>query len=204
MLNNSYLQPVALSAVLALGGVWPVYASTVLTDNLAETSGGSVTISGHSLQAQSFTTDARAYSLDSVQLLLASPDQGTSVSLYSDSGSLPAQLLATLSLSGSYSSELSITTYTADSVLLAANTTYWIVIGNTLGSTDWAYQASDDGSSHAWAEWDGSYWFTYSSYPYQLSVNASALTAVPLPMAWPLFLSGFACLGLCKRRVRRG
>lgn len=192
----------SVAAALWISGAAPVQASG-FGDNLAADSGGTITVSGSTWEAQSFSTDNQAYLLDSISLLISSLDEGTSVSLYSDAYSAPSQALATLTLSGAYTTNLAATRFLAGNFSLTANTTYWVVLSNVTGATDWSFQATDDGSSNASAEWDGSYWSSSTSYPFQMSVNVTP-ASVPLPMSLPLLLTGLAGMIGFARRPRHG
>ncbi len=192
LLNN-------ITIFLLLSAALSSNASTTLTDNLAGTSGGATAASGSVWEAQSFSTDSQNYVLNSVSLLLSSADSGAAVYLYSDSSSAPSQLLGQLNLSDNYSSSLSPTVFTATNLSLTANTSYWVVLNDVNGSVNWSYQATDSGTSANWAEWDGSFWATSTSYPYQLSVVATP-AAVPLPASFSLLLAGLASLGFTKRK----
>ncbi|WGS86101.1 choice-of-anchor R domain-containing protein [Methylomonas sp. UP202] len=198
--NTTWVLPVA--AAFWISGAAPVQASG-FGDNLAADSGGTLTVSGSTWEAQSFSTDNQAYLLDSISLLISSLDEGTSVSLYSDAYSAPSQALATLTLSGAYTTNLAATGFLAGDFSLTANTTYWVVLSNVTGATDWSFQATDDGSANAWAEWDGSYWSSSTSYPFQMSVRVTP-AAVPVPMSLPLMLTGLAGIVGFARGPRRG
>ena len=194
----------AVLAALPLG----VHAQAVLSNNLSNASGGTETASGATYFTSSFGTDASAYTLNSVSLLLDNSAAGTAeVDIFSDatdyqgsSGLQPGTLIGTLSSPTSYSSTLAPATFTASGISLAANSTYWVVLKANSGAFDWSYTNNDTGSGSGFqdtfGESDdaGATWTTYGSGPTQMSVLATP-AAVPeastaLSLGLPLSLLG--------------
>lgn len=186
---------IAVLFLYLVGATIDSHAATILTDNLSATSAGSDSVSDNVLLAADFSTDSSAYGLSSVTLLLREESVGTaSLNLYSDNGGIPGFLLGTLTSSGSYSSNLADTVFTASGITLAANTTYWLVLGASSGTFEWSWTATNSGSGAGYtgnsAYFDGSYWYgTSGVYPYQLSVtaNPAGTSAVPEPASFGLF-----------------
>jgi hypothetical protein len=175
--------PLALFAV-ALGAAATVHAATVLSSNLTATTSDVEAATSTRWLATSFGSSTSAMVLDSATLLLANPlASSATLSLYSDGGLQPGTLLATLASPVSYSATLASTTFTSGSALLAANTTYWLVLQTTSSSINWAWTSDNAGTGvgfqHSWGESDdaGVNWFTVDVYPAQLSVTASPIAA---------------------------
>jgi hypothetical protein len=187
-------------SVLALIGTLPSTsrAGTVLSDNLSATSGGTEAASGSTWLTSSFGTDASSYTLNSVTLLLANSVGGKAeVDLYTDGGLQPGSFVGTLTAPGSYSSSLASTTFTTSGITLASDSTYWVVLKALSGEFDWSWTTANTGSGvgfqDTWGESDdaGATWFTYDTFPTQMSVSAtSASAAVPEPTSLALFGSG--------------
>ena len=158
--------------------------TTDLSDNLSETSGGSETATGSTYLATSFATTT-ATTLTQVRLLMDQVSSGTAtVSIYSDSGSEPGTLVATLTSPSSYSSSLASTTFSsASGVSLAADTTYWVVLKASAGSYNWSFTSDDensastgDGFTGVWgiSSDSGVTWYIDNDYPLQMSVTTSS------------------------------
>lgn len=170
------------------------------------------TVNGETWYAIPFTTGSAPSRLSSVNLPFAAGYQndadGFSLSLYSDASGTPAIPLEVLSgssapLPGDYS-------YTSGaSTPLAANTTYWVVMGNS-GTGAYSLTATDSGSEtsvYGWSIGDsmlgsgdaGASWNNVS-----LDVTLSVSIAVPEPSAWEA-IAGLGALGAAGafRRCRR-
>ena len=157
---------------------------TDLSDNLSGTSGGSETATGSTYLSASFTTTT-ATTLTQVTLLLDQVSSGTAtVSIYTDSGSEPGTLVATLTSPSNYSSALASTIFSSSSgVSLTANTTYWVVLKASSGSYNWSFTSDDenststgDGFTGVWGTSgdSGVTWYTDDDYPLQMSVTTSS------------------------------
>ncbi|OJW18916.1 MAG: hypothetical protein BGO49_17865 [Planctomycetales bacterium 71-10] len=183
-------------------------AGVVLADNLSETSGGAYSATGDSWLASSFGTDGSSYILQSVTLMLSRDSIGgeAAVDVYTDGGLEPGSLVATLAGPASVPGSSGPATFTASGVLLQANATYWVVLRAVTGEFLWSWAGSNDGSGagfqtgSATSDFAGSGWFYADSYPFQMSVSASA---VPEPGSAWLAAIGAAGVALAARR-RRG
>lgn len=171
-------------------------AETTISDNTTLSSAGTNEVSANNWLASSFTLGA----LDGDSLLatvVGSTTSGTaSLALYSSdaSGLIPESALASFTATGSTDGTLS---FSLNGLSLTAGT-YWAVLTNTTGSTQWSWTEDSSGSgtgfTGAWANSDdaGSTWFSNSTlYPLQVSVSVSS---VPEPTALLLGLAGVAGL----------
>jgi hypothetical protein len=182
-------------AGFALLGLLPAGATAdTLTDNLANASAGTEAAIGADWITASFGTGATAYDLNSVTLLLATPTPGlVELDIYSDGGLQPGSLVGSLTATDAITGSLSDITFTTNDITLSANSTYWAVLKAASGEYDWSWTADDSGAGigfqDQWGESSdaGVTWFTYSGFPTQLSVEA---TAVPEPGAGALLLTG--------------
>jgi hypothetical protein len=188
-------------------------ADVILADNLASATGGTADVTGDVWYAASFATDASAYTLSSVVLMLQETEAplDVRVDLYSDGGLEPGSLLGSLSASGALSTGLEPVTFTASGLGLAADTTYWVVVHASSGSLAWGWTASKTGDGVgfrvAWSESDdaGSSWFTTEQFPFQMQVNAAPLTAaVPEPPTIVMASTALAGLAAAGRLRRSG
>jgi len=190
----------------------PVRAATILSDNLSAASSGTESASGSTWITGSFGTDASQYLLDSFTLLLANSSTGTAeVDIYDDGGLQPGSLIGILMPPAVYSTTLAPTTFSGNSILLSANSTYWVVLKATSGQFDWSWTTDNTGTGvgfqNTWGSSDdaGATWFTYDVFPVQFSAEAStAAAAAPEPGTLALFMTGAllgagACLS---RRLR--
>lgn len=204
----------AAITVLLLCPLTPQLNAQVGVSNLEFSPLGNVFRSANQFLAAGFTTDSSAtqFSLTGVSLPFAST-AGTidnfTVSIYTASGTnLPDTLVGTLA--GPTSPPSSVTsTFTNSSLLLNANTTYWITWGFTSGtgfyespqmnvtsaSGDWALIDRPAISTNAGSSWSAG----GVGFPMQFSVQASA---VPEPAA-AATLAGLIILGFTATRRRR-
>jgi hypothetical protein len=162
--------------------------------------------------AQSFVTDGSGYALLSVDVLLGKLVVQPSLTAELHAGGITSvgALLATF---GAFTvpagSPTAVTLATTLPVALAANTTYWVVLGTAgVGSFGWSY-AKGGGTTgagslgnYAYSSNAGASWGSFNSDdPYQIRVNVSA---VPEPSAFALWAGGLAALGFVGRRRRPG
>jgi hypothetical protein len=171
---------------------------TVYLTSLGQASIGSAAVASDSWQAESFFTGKNpgGYVLDSVQLEMTpasgAPDDFT-VMLYTDvgiNGPIPGTSLGTL-IGSTDPSASGLYTYTADSLELAPDTSYFIVVtagtASSAGAYAWSVEntSSTTSPSGGWG-WvstlssssDGSYWpFSSDTVP-QFDLTA---TAIPEP-----------------------
>jgi len=139
------------------GAAVPAIAQSVLSTNLTATTTDVETVAGSDWLTASFGTGTSAMVLDSATLKLASIVTGSAaLSLYTDGGLQPGTFVGTLTSPSSYSTTLANTTFTSGSLMLAANTTYWLVLSATTGSFDWAWTTDNSGTGigfqHVWGE----------------------------------------------------
>jgi hypothetical protein len=176
----------------------PAHAATILSDNLSASTSGTESASGSTWITGSFGTDASQYLLDSITLLLANSSTGTAeVDIYDDGGLEPGSLIGVLTPPAVYSTALAQTTFSGNSILLSANSTYWVVLKATTGQFDWAWTSDNTGTGfgfqNTWGSSDdaGATWFTYDVFPVQFSAEAStAAAAAPEPGTLALFITG--------------
>jgi len=171
----------------------PARASeTTIADNTSLSSAGTNEVSGDAWLAASFTVDA----LDGEGLLatlVGSTQAGSaSLALYSSdaSGLIPDSALATFTAVNSTDGTLNFSL----SGLTLGSGTYWAVLSNATGSSEWSWTADSVGAgtgfTGAWANSDdaGVTWFSNSTlYPLQLRM---AVSTVPEPGSWLLGLVG--------------
>jgi hypothetical protein len=193
-------------ALVFLAASRPAAADAVLSDNLTSASGGVETATGDTWLTAGFGTDGRDYDLTSITLLLQRASIGGQVELdvYDDDFLQPGSLVGSLTYSGTIGSSLSEVTFTTTGLSLAANSSYWVVLKAVTGEFAWSWANDSDGSGagfqHTWGSTDdaGATWFTYDSYPLQMSVMA---TAVPEPGSLiPFALGAGAVLVHFRRR----
>jgi hypothetical protein len=168
-----------------------------ISSNLSNATAGTETASGSTWLTASFGTDSSSSSLSNVTLLLSNPSAGIAeVDLYSNSLLQPGSLVGTLNSPGSYSSELSNTTFSSSGLALSANSTYWIVLKALSGEFDWAWTTDSSGTGTGFqGTWGistdaGSTWYTYAVYPTQFSVTTTAATVTPEPGTGLLGITG--------------
>jgi hypothetical protein len=168
-----------------------------ISNNLSNATAGTETASGSTWVTASFGTGSSSSTLSNVTLLLSNPAAGVAeVDLYSNSLLQPGSLVGTLNSPGSYSSELSNTTFSSSGLALSANSTYWIVLKALSGEFDWAWTTESSGTGIGFqGTWGistdaGSTWYTYAVYPTQFSVTTTAATVTPEPRAGLLGITG--------------
>src|SRR6202043_2556061 len=89
----------------------------------------------------------------------------------------PGVLVGDLTSPGSFSGSIAATTFTSAGILLAANTTYWVVLKG-LGTENMSWQWTNDntglgtGFQHTWGHSDnsGGTWLTFDTQPMQMQV----------------------------------
>jgi hypothetical protein len=202
-INLSRLRAVCAASALALAMPFSAMAST-LSDNTAQVSADALAVTSSNWLAASFTSDAN-YSMTTLDAVLsASTDSGAAtLALYSSDAStlIPDSLLATFQPVSSAGG----LTFTVSGVTLQSNTSYWLVLSNASGTSQWSWTEASEGTgtgfTGVWANSDdaGGVWFTNSSlYPLQASVSVSA---VPEPTSMLLWLGGLSLLLVARRHV---
>jgi len=189
-----------LKAVL-VATAWLASASTthatVLSDNLGAVSFFSEGAGANYWVAASFGTDAQAYELTSVVLLMGGgPVSNAAVEIYTSAGAgvgQPGSLVGILELPVSEPVGKSNVTFTATGILLSPSATYWVVLRSTLGGEyyNW-YWAMDNtgtgvGFQHTWgySEDAGASWTTFDGGPMVMQVNAEPVPWIDLGFALP-------------------
>jgi hypothetical protein len=164
-------------------------AAETLSDNLANPSSGTQTLSQSIVFAESFKTGWSAYTLTSVDLAIKTISAGSlTVGVYSDQLMYPGTLLGSLTSSGNYPSTLSTVNFSG-SVPLSANTRYWILVSATSGSFGWSWTGTGGGTGPGYlGEWGGSpdggaTWYTNTVDSVQMRVNATPTSAPSLSIS---------------------
>ena len=155
--------------------------SNVLSSNITNASGGVETSTGTTYNAASFSTGTSAYTLNSVDLLLASTSGTATVEILTDTANQPGTLVGTLTSPSTYATTATSTAFTSTAgIALAANSTYWVVLIANTGSFDWSWTSDDTdytgvGYTDSWAQTTdgGSTYFSYNTSPTQMTVNAT-------------------------------
>ena len=182
----------------------------VLVSNIDVPIRGITALSQDLWAAQAFNTDASAYRLDSIEVLLGSltGDLGLVAELHADAGGSPGSTLASLALAGVGTGAPADTVLPGSFFHLSANTAYWLVLGATgSGGFGWAYAQGNaqtgPGSlgGYAYSTDAGASWNPFAAYdPYNIRVNVSS---VPEPSIAGLLLVGLLSMWwLQARRVR--
>ena len=182
-----------------------------LSNNLDQPTGSTEIVTASTFVASSFGTGNYSSILKSAALLLQVTGQPNPViALYSDMNGEPGSDLGQLLSPSSYGTKLQVTSFGGNQLLLAANSTYWIVAeAASSGSYQWAYSSNDVGTGPGFQlNWAISYqedtdWFPSDVLPMQMLVQDSS-TVMPEPgsillLAFGLAVTGFAVL---RRRYR--
>lgn len=199
----------AACAFSALTWAAPLAAqATTLSDNTAQLSSDSLAATATNWLAASFTADTSIGQATLDAVLLGSVDSGAStLALYSSdaSGLVPDSLLATFTATTTSTGTLG---FTLSGVSLSAGSSYWLVLSNASGSTNWAWTESSDGTGNGftgvWANSDdaGAVWFTNSTlYPLQAMV---AVSAVPEPAPLVLWLGALTLFAVVRTTRAKG
>lgn len=197
-----------------------LYASAATTapqpgaSNLGGSLGSSLSRNANSPAAQRFTTDASSaqFSLDAVTMRLSATGivDDFSVTIMTNSGSnFPDQVVGVLTGPTSISS-FGDYTFTASNLVLDASTSYWVEASFTEGAGYTTYFTTAGLAEGDWsvvggiAAHAGGSWFNATSNPLLISLEASAMSAIPEPSTYAA-LAGLAALGatLWRRRTPR-
>ncbi|MGH6645505.1 choice-of-anchor R domain-containing protein [Aquabacterium sp.] len=174
--------------------------ATTLSDNTEQVSSGTLAATATSWLAASFTSDAD-HSLATLDAVLSgSVDSGAStLALYSSdaSGLIPDSLLATFTATSTDGGSLG---FTLSGIDLLAGSSYWLVLSNGAGGTNWSWTEASEGTGTGftglWANSDdaGDVWFTNSTlYPLQAKVTVSAVPESATLLLWLGALPLLAC-----------
>jgi hypothetical protein len=180
--------------------------AAVVVSNLSGTDNANASPQSTFWLGQAFTTDDTSYNLQSVGLQGGNSPSGSSVYLYSDSGSLPSAQLGSFSTTDFGSTSDTYTLPVNDTITLDPSETYWIVFapndvnfglwqrtpdGNQDGPgaiPDLQASSNDGGSSFSSQAIDGFL---------KLEINADP---VPEPSVPVTFLAGTILLGSRRKR----
>jgi len=204
----------AVLAGVTAAMMMPVHAD-VLVSNTAQPLRGTTVISASPLDqfaAQSFSTDANAYQLNSIDLVLGNQtaDSLPFATLHADVAGSVGGVLTSFGVSGIGSGTPSLVMLMAvgSPLTLAPSTTYWIVLGEAgTGSFGFSYA---QGNSQVGPGSLGAYRYsvdaglTWGSAgtddPHLLGVN---VTPVPEPSTYALMLMGLLGIGIGGRAYRQ-
>ena len=183
MTSTSGFRTLVATVAAGLLAIAPARAH-ILSNNVAEGTGYTESVSSNDWLGTSFMTDSRTWNLTSVDLsidLYGGNPQDIVVRLFSDDTSggptQPGVPLATLQLAGNVSWLL--TRFVADGVVLDPLKHYWIVVSTPAGTSgEWEYAWTSYGGGVGFlADWAssgdaGASWLTSSSQPMTMRVNA--------------------------------
>ncbi len=202
-----------LSLLIAFGlacAAGSARADTIIFDNLNNSNNGFRGVTDTNWDAQRFNSDSTNLFLTSVTLnLFSSGGSGNFfLDLYSDNANQPGISLANL-----YTGP---TLGTGDILFsnlnlpLSPNTNYWLVLGDTTGSTlslSWGVTTTLTGTGSGFQTTaalttdSGMNWFVFNNAPYRTQITAST---VPEPTTMLLgALGGFGLLAASRRRLSR-
>lgn len=180
-----------LGVFLSLLCFTPVLRGAVLIDTLENGNDSSDSISNTSWIADSFTTTANDFILDTVELKLGNNGStgNFQVDLYTSTGTTPNAFVTTLTTKAATelaSSGFATLTISSISQTLAASTEYFIVLrGVSLsGNIKWSYNNGNSGADYAQTANSGGLWTTPGFDP-----NNFRVTAVPEPEVYTLIFA---------------
>lgn len=215
---GSFLRKTVIGIILTITAQYEAQGTTYLSTLSQPDSMAGYGVDESDSWGQSFITGSNptGYNLNSVTInAQSSADFGTfQLSLYSDSGGLPGTNLASLS-GASPGSTRGNYTFTASSLPLTANTQYWIVAIDEIGSNVWflptgnAYTATsgwaiNSSDEQAFSPDNGASWTgpPVGNTDFFFAVDATSVAApVPEPATW----TSAALIGasLCAFAIRR-
>lgn len=197
-----------LPCVLLAFAVAPSAQATVLVSNLAEPVRATTSIEQALWAAQSFSTDASAYSLTSIRTILGSGIGSFTGVAELRAGTTTGALLTSFTL-GSLAGPQGIQTLTPlSSVMLAPSSIYWLILGATgTGSFGWSYAQGNNQTgpgalgSYEYSSDQGAIWGAANTDdPYLIEVNVTSVSPVPEPATWAMMILGFGLIGAAMRR----
>ena len=200
------LRGLCLCVVMGAGSA--AASADVLSSNLTGAAGGAETAQGTLWLCAGFTTGATTYRLDSITIPLSSIAGAAEMDIYSDSGLEPGSLVGVMTAPGTYSSGLTTTTFTANSILLSASSSYWVILKAVSGAFSWGWTTANAGTGTGYANvWgqaadSGAIWYTTNVFPLQMAVNVTP--AAPGTVKGRLALEGVADLSAAKPAASTG
>lgn len=211
-MKTSRFSSLAICAVLFSVALTTTAHATPIYNNLASTSEGDDDVAGFGPLADSFSTGASAFSLESITVLLSGdPATGGAVTmnLLADSGSTPGAVLTTIgtlsdSLLGPLVSDFQFGL--GSPFVLAPNTRYWVELTGSTTSALWAWSLDQAGTGVAGEFFSNSGGaFPNTDGPYQMSVDGVPADAAAVPEPGALVLLGTGLVGFTWAvRRRRG
>lgn len=202
---------IALTLTFTLG-INQAPAQLVAFDNLGNPSADNSSANDSIWLAQQFTTNNQSYSLISVTLLMQrnSGSGEATVEIWSNSGGDPGSQMYSFNGAGTYFPTLTNTSFIAPAGgILAANSTYWLVLkGDAANEFGWSYSSIDSGSGFGFStEWRMGevgkldFWSGSNTQPFQMQLNVQA---VPEPSSMVLLGMGMSAMGMAyRRRMKR-
>ena len=193
------------------------FASLVtLADNLSQPTDSSASINNDWSMAQSFRTNATAFTLNSVALPLQKEGIGTTgtfaMQVYDTTGAngTPGQKVAdirtAIDAATLGTTEGSVYEATGLSTLLSAGTEYYLVLNseNLTGKVywDWTNSVAGTGFPSSYTSNYGSGWGTpTSSSPQKMQIVASDATSVPEPSTYALLTIALGVVGFARKKM---
>jgi hypothetical protein len=195
---NSTMRLLTIAALFLVPAAWADILSSNLSSNVFFTE----LVSGNTWIGAGFATGSTTYTLGGATLLMRQNSPGSAtLDLYSDLGGKPGSALGSLGTPSGFSPTLTATEFSGANLLLAANSTYWLVLRSDGGDYEWAYTDNNTGSGPGfigtWGASDnaGGSWLVSDLDPMIMRVDASpANAAVPEPAEILLFGIGILTL----------